>query len=408
MKQKPFLKAIASILALTFSWSQILWAADVRQMILDAKEMFAEEDARKAQGSSAGVLTSNESKQQAVVEQKQALQDLEERQNPQFSLTTQNGDILDYVGEKLSQVKRPDGTVLKNITTDAAGMIQNADLKLSDGSIQVFQDGKVIGYQTPEGSQVIYRDGQIQKVIAKDGAVTLYSYRLDQNNNIITTTLDSADTTTLYDSQGKLKEIIQKNSGEHLFYTGGILQSITNPDNSQILFKSKTLNDQIEVTFKSTLDGGGSLYESDDRRTLPDGSQIKNIVWNDSGQVQSADLECVDGNIYTFSNKQISSVKLADGSQLNSISWDTQGMLKDGVLTDGQNDQFNYSDGALSSIRSPDGSLIQNIVWDQAGKIDKALLTDPQNDQYLFTGGQLSQVTLPDGSILRNISWDPN
>src|SRR3989338_9924505 len=134
MKRNHLLvKITASILVLTFSYSQLVWAVDVRQMLLDAKAFFDEQDAQRPRGMSIQDLEAAQAQQQAEVEQQQLLEDF---QNTVFNLTTPNGDVLKYVGDKLNAVERPDGTKLNNIVTDAAGNIQNADLKLSDGSIQ--------------------------------------------------------------------------------------------------------------------------------------------------------------------------------------------------------------------------------------------------------------------------------
>ena len=137
MKNRFFLKFISAVLVGTFSFSNLLYAADPKDLFDQAKSAF------NIEGQDGTV-------NQSVIDQKNALQDLE---SLNFSVTTQNGDVLQYADDKLSQIQRPDGTVLKNITLDAQGAIQNADLKLSDGSLQIFQNGQVIGYETPDGTQ---------------------------------------------------------------------------------------------------------------------------------------------------------------------------------------------------------------------------------------------------------------
>src|SRR3989338_2191668 len=117
--KKHFLKPVSLVLVFTFSYTQLLWAADVRQMLLDAKASFDLEDTRRS-GMDGETLTSAQAPQEAVVDQQNALQDL---QNMNFSLTTQNGDILNYIGNTLDQVTRPDGTTLNNIQLDANGNI---------------------------------------------------------------------------------------------------------------------------------------------------------------------------------------------------------------------------------------------------------------------------------------------
>src|SRR4051812_1474821 len=108
-------KITAATLVLSILYSQLLWAADVRQMILEAKVMFEDDDMRRA-----GLAAASTPVAQAV-EHQQDLQDLQENNN--FSLTTANGDILEYVGQTLKQIKRTDGSILKNVQLDAEGNI---------------------------------------------------------------------------------------------------------------------------------------------------------------------------------------------------------------------------------------------------------------------------------------------
>src|SRR3989338_8199536 len=235
---RVFQKLISSVLVFTFSYTQLLYAADVRQMLLDAKMAFLEEDQRRAMTSDD--LLSSQSTQESMIDQQNVLQSLEGPMDStslttSFSLTTQNGDILKYVGDRLSQVQRPDGTLLNNIQLGSDGNILNADLRLSDGSIQVFQDGKVLGYKTPDGTDVEYdlTTGKILKTTSKDGLLTTtYTYAPSGE-----TILDNVSYKTTYDSQGKLKEVLSKLNSQKTLYSQGMLQKIVRPDNSEFSFK---------------------------------------------------------------------------------------------------------------------------------------------------------------------------
>src|SRR3989344_4935458 len=198
--KKHFLKPVSLVLVFTFSYTQLLWAADVRQLLLDAKASF-EDDTRRGGTMTAADLESAQSAQQAAVDQQAALQDL---QNMNFSLTTQNGDILNYIGNTLSKVTRPDGTTLNNIQLDANGNILNADLKLSDGSIQILNDGKIISYLTPDGTSVEYdiQTGRVSKTVSSQGIVSTYSYQTDSAGNVNKTIVSSIEATATYDSTG--------------------------------------------------------------------------------------------------------------------------------------------------------------------------------------------------------------
>ena len=134
-------------------------------MILDAKAAF-DEDTRRPGGMTSANLISAQTRAQSVINQRQGIQDL---QGANFSLTTQNGDILEYVGDTLSRVQRPDGTTLNHIQLGADGSITSADLALSDGSIQIFQNGRALAVQTPDGVQVFYNEnGRIDHTVSRD------------------------------------------------------------------------------------------------------------------------------------------------------------------------------------------------------------------------------------------------
>ena len=91
------------------------------------------------------------------------------------------GDILKYVNSKLSEVQRPDGTLLRDIKLDDDGNIVDTNLRLPDGFVQAIQNQKTIGGYNAAGDEVIYDAfGQTEKVTSKPGSadelVTNYLY----------------------------------------------------------------------------------------------------------------------------------------------------------------------------------------------------------------------------------------
>jgi len=87
--KKIVLKSIALSLVLSFSYSQLVWAIDVRQMLIDAKNSF-NQDTRRPGGMSSSDLAAAQDQAVSAAAQQQDIQDLEQTN---FSLTTQNGDI---------------------------------------------------------------------------------------------------------------------------------------------------------------------------------------------------------------------------------------------------------------------------------------------------------------------------
>ena len=260
MRRKSWcLRPVAWALIFTFSYTQILYAADVRQMLLDAKRSFEEEDHRRGAADLEGAQDSHES----LVDEQNTLHALSESNtvsdptsNTGFSLTTQNGDILKYVGDRLSQVQRPDGTFLNNITLDENGSILDADLRLSDGSIQVFQDGQVLGTTNPDGTQVEYdlETGRVKKTTSREGVVTDYSYTLDVEGNVIETILETDKVKSTYDAQGKVKSTFSKADESTTYFDNGLFQKVIQKDGSVLNFTNTPLEDDLKITFDHLTD----------------------------------------------------------------------------------------------------------------------------------------------------------
>lgn len=354
MAHKSFLRSVSVALLVSFGSSQIGYAADVRQMLLDAKLSFQEEDTRRGDGLSGDTLQTSSSPEQMEIERQEALQEL---QAMNFSLTTKNGDILKYVGDTLSEVKRPDGALLKNIQLDAEGNIAAADLKLADGSIQIYQNGRVIGYETPDGSQVIYENGDIQKVISKDGVETLYTYLRDAQGAVIQTTLESPTHRTIYDASGKLKEVLRKSDGRLSFYASGMLEKIRYADTSEFSFLTESVEANFRVTLSSVKDAQGRLfhYSGTDvvKMTDSDGAIWENLAWAVDGSLSDAVLTVLDGSKYTYQNKKlIRSVTQAGSATDYSYTPDrifsvSQGMTNE-YLLDKTHIKTNFSDGSYT------------------------------------------------------------
>ncbi len=308
--KKLFMKSVSICLISSLTLSQIGYATDVRQMLLDAKASFEEEEL--SVGLSPAQLSSAERLQQAAVDQQNALQDI---QDMNFSLSTQNGDILRYVGNRLTQVERPDGTLLRNIQLGAAGLILSADLRLSDGSIQLYQDGQVIAYGMPDGRQVFYENGQIQKVISKSGVETLYSYLGDLSGAVTETTLTSASHVAKYDQNSKLKEVLRLSDGERTYFLNGMIQRVLKADNSELLFNRSTLpNGDTVVTPQAQIgniyiDAAGNKFIFDAgniiKIELPDGAYLENIGWNADNSLKDATLREISGARYIFRDQKL-------------------------------------------------------------------------------------------------------
>lgn len=308
-RYKVFIKSISLVLVACLGYSQLLFAASSpRDILMQAKAGFDAEDQRRLGSEDPALLTQSQGINQSVVDQQNDLADL---QKMNFSLTTQNGDILKYVGDKLNSVQRQDGTELRNISLDDQGHIANADLKLSDGSIQVFQNGNILAYQTPDGTQVIYENGQIQKTITKDGLETKYSYTKDAAGNILNTILENLNTKTTYDAQGRLKEVLDIKNSINIFYTDGVIDKILKSDGGEYRFKRMIVNNEIQASLDYYQNNEAKYYYEENeivKILTKDGFSLQNIVWSQD-KIKSVTCISPDGSSYAY----------ADGKLLQSV-----------------------------------------------------------------------------------------
>gem|GEM_PF-1704550 len=424
-------KVISSTLVLTFSYTQLLWAGP-RDMMTQSKAFFDEEAQRR--GMSADEFVSQSPNQSAVDRQNL----LEAMSGPvttnttsnstnTFSLTTQNGDILKYVGDTLSQVKRPDGTLL-NITDFSNGIIQGANLEFTDGSLQLFQNGKIKNYTTPDGTLVEYdpSTGEITQT-TKDNVITTYT---KVGEDLV---LENPSFKTTYDSNHKLKQVEDKTKHTTTLYTNGLLETIIKQNGTQILFKQEVIGDQTQVSFKDYVDAQGHSFLDVTQMTLPDGSTLRDIVWNnETDKATGGILDSIDGNAYTFLNNVISTIaipgarpRLPDGGQvpdgqssvLSNITWDGDlfkgGHLKDpnnnafdyqngllSVITDSSGNVFAFENGSISRIQLKDSFLIEDIAWNEpSGTLKNALLSKDGNKIH-YVNSTVTSIDFSDGSTL--------
>ncbi|MBI3252926.1 MAG: hypothetical protein HYZ52_06420 [Candidatus Omnitrophica bacterium] len=397
--KKLFIKSVALTLIFTTGSSQLLFAGDPRQMLEDAKRSFLTYQSTRRPGGSEPGDYDFQRRQQDEIDRQEALQNLDKLN---FTLTTKGDDLLRYVDGKLFQIVRLDGSVLKNLQTDANGNILNTDFKFPDNSVQIYRDGKVIGYEMPDGTQVLYDGPRVQKTVSKAGVETVYSYTNDADGKIIQTILDSPTYHSIYDKDGKLKEVLEKGTGTKTFYAAGLIDKILKSDGSQFIFNRQiSANGEALVNFGKYIDPAGNQFDFNGDTissvTLPDGSALENIVWKDDGTIDSA-TKIKDGNKYFYVKNILDKIVFFDTSTLESLTWNADKSLHQALLTDAGRVKSLYLDGSVAQIQALDGSVIRNIVWDSNKRIKDGVLTDSTGIEFYYRDGVVYPLTKPPSS----------
>ena len=306
------MKVVAWVLVFSTFLQSGAWALTPRELLDQAKASFGfmSEDHHQGGGLSAAGLATTQSQAQSAVDQQNVLQDL---QGMNFSLTTQNGDTLSYVQNTLSQITRPDGTTLNNISQDSSGNITGANLLLSDGTVQVLQGGSILGSQSPDGAQVFYdlQTGKIQRTVSASGEETTYTYSDTE------TLLENIHFQTVYDTDQKLKKIVDKSSGKQSFFQDGRLQRIVLADHSEILYNSAAQGNQIKVSLGAYKDASGNLYTFDasglvTRIESSVGVRYGSLIWGVDQKRKDAEVTFSNGSRGVYQSQKL--VRLTDSS----------------------------------------------------------------------------------------------
>ncbi|MGH7198471.1 MAG: cysteine peptidase family C39 domain-containing protein, partial [Candidatus Omnitrophota bacterium] len=323
---------------------------------------------RRGEGINSEQLTQAQSHVEAEIERQEALQDL---QNQNFSLTTENGILLEQISQNQVQAQSPDGSTLTTIQLDQNGNVIVADLQLSDGSIQVYQNGQLIGYVAPDGTQVLYENGEVQKIVFPDQAEGSLTY-IDANHPAL---------------------VLQNNST--LVFEAGAFSCLLDPQGSRHFYDQNAKLDKIVLSSGWALD---NIILSADGASVLDYSVLGpqgNLVSN-TGSVTHPAL--APQTLYSYEGFRTQAEKTGwlRALQYNIVAIrDGEGRLTELKLLD-LTIHYDPGAGAIGFIEKSDGTEIHDIVFDERGVIKDALVVSPDGEEKLYKDGQLTKISRTD------------
>lgn len=261
------LKSISSFLIISFSAQQLLFAADPREILWNAKQGFEEEPQDRRGGDGA----------QGEVDQQNALAELMANSaagappapgsGRQFDLTTANGDVFSF--DEANRLTRAvtheghelSGTDLWDPETQSIRDVESLKI-FSDGTLKI-EDGRVKEYRSPDNKlfTYIYNDnGTLQRVDVKLGeAQTLVStttYRYDTDAitllETVTRTFDTLTANTLsesvYDGNGLIKRSIDLVNKKILLFDSGRIHYLIAYNDGIVYRYGETVNTDGSIT----------------------------------------------------------------------------------------------------------------------------------------------------------------
>ncbi|MFH1593779.1 MAG: LamG-like jellyroll fold domain-containing protein, partial [Candidatus Omnitrophota bacterium] len=347
-----------------------------------------------------------------------------------LSVTTEAGDIIYYLNNKIHKIEMADGTIFRNIRLDEESNLLDAEMEYPDGTIQVVSNGKVIRITKPDGTILNYNaDELISSIVYPDAATVMYTYIRDAGGNILEIILTDAEKVSHYTSNGKLKKVVF-NTGKIIEYDDGILSRVTEEDGTVYIYERSevTVDGQAEyvVTLKEILSCGMRYIIENNNIVaieLPDGALIEEFRFNDDGKLREARIEYADGSHILIKDNRIwesenaAGVKVSYAYELggedevlsctvtidNGIGLKEYVYIKDpakgGLTIEEENGVYEYN--ALFALErfTNDAGIFEHsydLNDNYTGSI--ALLKDGTTREY-DAYGKLSNSTLPDGTI---------
>lgn len=354
------LRVIAATLVASFSIMDFAWAIDLRTKLQEdqlAWELLSQ--GRKYDSTQSNSALDNttqfESMAAGEIASQNDLANLESLN--QFTLTTQNDDLIQYIGNTVQKITRPDGTVLTNIELNSDQTIKRADLRLGDGSFQVYENGQVVQYSRPDGTVLRYQNGVLISETSADGSFeTLYSIDDSSGNTIA----DNPETTIVFDADGKLISIYKKSDETLVEFEAGFLSKVTTPTTS------------VEYS-----------------RAQIDGKTVVKVQ-SSGGQTSSDQVLDESGNEYYFDGNDIVAIKTSDGVTLKDLEWGDEGELvryKNRTLADGTQIFYEYEAESIVSITVFDDQNAEIFAYEKTSEEAKTIRK--QGEEWNYTNDLL-------------------
>ncbi|MFC1589958.1 hypothetical protein ACFL42_00540 [Candidatus Omnitrophota bacterium] len=292
LKKNKLVRVISAAVIMTFIWQQIAWAgggyvalpaendrnqtgflspqrlqeAQARQEaligrlndLLDRKLSCGEEEEDEGEWHLERKAPSGV---QAAAIVPQSSEETIQGQGAAFSVTTENGDVIHYLGSEITRVECADGTIIEDIELDEEGDIYGALIKYPDTTVIAVEYGRPVCLIAPDGTVVHYdSEGRVEYIVSPDGIVSDYAYEFDGAGNITRTIVTDPDSTCEYGADSKLAGVT-RSDGTVIEYENGVITRITKQDGSQFIFIKEEASGQVTARLHQYVDTDGLIYK---------------------------------------------------------------------------------------------------------------------------------------------------
>ncbi|MFH0985363.1 MAG: interleukin-like EMT inducer domain-containing protein [Candidatus Omnitrophota bacterium] len=314
-----------------------------------------------------------------------------------ISVTAQNGLIIKYDGSTIVSVENPGEYQLYLPQFDVNGTLTDGVFQFSNGDKLLYQNSKPVLKITSSGEKTLYGStGIVNSVIEPDGSRIWFSYRVDDQGQVLSVLSRDASATSLY--EGGIPSRILMQDGSDIRYEDGLLSSYRDATGNLYQYQI------VELRSSGTITGYRSILSD----VTPAGSASPipfSAISADLSQypaIQSTLGNKISTEIDYDANSKMTKFISGKGevltlhNQLPEYLTDSSGNLK--LFESTVN-----SAGTLSSVALTQNS-VPSQVFDASGNIRSIALSD--GTVFQVTDHKLGAVTLSDGSVLTDLRWN--
>ncbi len=351
-KKVDFFKVTSAVVAAIFLWNQIVWAGDIAVSALDSL------NDSQAQTFAPNYLQKQEAIHESVVDQKNMIEAFSVTQSPLtisgdieppkeetldlkgpmvgasveaatntvsyiepygdgelpvipsdgaiLSVTTQEGDVIHYIGSAIDYIERADGSILRELLFGSEGELLGAEITYPDQTMLIIQNCALIEVHKPNGSIFYYgADGKVSSVLYPDQTTAIYEYLSDGMTKVT-----GSEKIAYYDAAGRLSRV-EFNDLRVAVYDSGILVSVQDINGCVYNYGTADIQNgdatEYVVSLKAIVDSSATYLIENNNIIFVEfnGLRLSDFCLDTSGDVISGTLNYDDGSSVLIENGRI-------------------------------------------------------------------------------------------------------
>ncbi|MDP2928607.1 MAG: hypothetical protein Q8O01_00905, partial [Candidatus Omnitrophota bacterium] len=243
------------------------------------------------------------------------------------SINLDDASEIVYEDGQVKEIRKADGTTIKQMTFSDSGELDKALVSYPDGSLAAYDDAKLLRLISASGDITDYDDGKIRKVTLEDGAVYDWSY--DGSDIIIS---DNAKEEKRTYSGGRLIQLEELTAAKLItkYYYDDTLKNLIKSEicqNKEILY-TYTYTYEDGLTLVRDEDGNTQAYTKDKKLSYIVDSTGKKYSYTYVGKSEGyIEVYFPSGTKVRYDSSRIVDVTKVDGTVIKEITFDQNNNL---------------------------------------------------------------------------------